>query len=298
MIEKSTNNRLKTGRKYVKILSVDVVGTSKQRVLMYVRASLKNRRKFFITTPNPEIAVHAHKDKKFGQILNTSDLAVPDGIGLAMAKKFNEMKTPKSMLTRVPVVLVQGFYVGLVSLFNKKYLTRDFQIIKGRELFVDLIKLANKKGWKVFLFGGKDGVSEKAVQVLKRSYKKVKIDFVEGPALDANANPVDEENQRIQHVAIRKINAFKPHLLFVALGAPKQEKWLYRWLGKLDIGGGMVVGGAFDYIAGTAKLPPKWMANAGFEWLWRLLTQSKRIKRIITAVIVFPLLVFWEKCKS
>jgi N-acetylglucosaminyldiphosphoundecaprenol N-acetyl-beta-D-mannosaminyltransferase len=59
----------------------------------------------------------------------------------------------------------------------------------------------------------------------------------------------------------------------------------------------MVVGGVFSYISGKSKLPSKWMEKVGLEWIWRLITEPKRIKRIFNAIIIFPLLVFKKKLR-
>jgi N-acetylglucosaminyldiphosphoundecaprenol N-acetyl-beta-D-mannosaminyltransferase len=81
----------------------------------------------------------------------------------------------------------------------------------------------------------------------------------------------------------------------VGFGAPKQEKWIYKWLPKLRVGGAMAVGGTFAYLSGQSKLPPKWMEERGLEWLWRLLNEPRRALRILKAVILFPLKISWYK---
>ena len=83
-------------------------------------------------------------------------------------------------------------------------------------------------------------------------------------------------------------------MLFVAFGAPKQEKWVYRNLEQLKCNLVMVVGGSFDYVAGTRKDVPHIVNKAGLEWLWRLLTGSQNIERIFNAVIKFPWLIIKE----
>ena len=113
--------------------------------------------------------------------------------------------------------------------------------------------------------------------------------------MDKNANPVSEIDKRLEKDAIDKINKFAPHLLFVAFVNPKQEIWIYRNLKRLNIGGAMAVGGSFRYVAGLSKLPPKWMEAAGLEWLWRLITEPRRLGRIFNAFPVFPLKVLCVK---
>ncbi len=159
-------------------------------------------------------------------------------------------------------------------------------------MFLSLITLANKMGWRVFLFGGEHGEAEKAAENLKRNYKRVKIHFSQGAIYNKQAYPISQVDIKMHNDTVKEINAFKPQLLFVALGAPKQEKWLSNNLGKLKIGGAMVVGGTLRYLAGKSVLPPRWIEKSGLEWFWRLMHEPGRINRIFNALIVFPVKVF------
>lgn len=253
----------KSGRKFVKILNIPITSTSSEQVLAFVRDSLTRGYQFRITTPNPEIVLAAQKDEKLARALRTSDLVLPDGVGLRYAAKFLEGK--------------------------------DLMIVPGRKLFWALLSLANKKGWRVFLFGGGPSVAGEAAKNLGQNFLSVKIHFLSGPKYDNEANPVTKNDERVHKECLTQINAFKPQLLFVALGAPKQEKWLVKNLPKLKVGGGVAVGGTLDYLAGRASLPPKWMEESGLEWLWRLIRQPKRFSRIVKAVIIFPWAVFLHK---
>ena len=145
------------------------------------------------------------------------------------------------------------------------------------------------------IWGGENGVSGKAAKKLAGKYKKVRFDFADGPRINKDGEADAEVDISIQKVCVEKINKFRPHLLFIALGPTKQEKWMMKNLSKLKVGGAMTVGGTFNYVAGVSKLPPKWMESVGLEWLWRLLTEPWRIGRIINAVIIFPWKVFLSK---
>ena len=87
----------------------------------------------------------------------------------------------------------------------------------------------------------------------------------------------------------KEINNFKPDLLFVAFGAPKQELWISKWQKKLNVRGMMAVGGSLDYYSGVVKEVPSSIKNLGLEWLWRLINEPKRLVRIFNAVVIFPL---------
>jgi N-acetylglucosaminyldiphosphoundecaprenol N-acetyl-beta-D-mannosaminyltransferase len=245
-----------TGRKIGQILGINVISSSITSVLASVEDFIAHNSKFYIVTPNPELILMAQDNLNLKEALNSANLPVPDGVGLKIAD---------SALT----------------------------IIKGRELFLELIKLANKRSWKVFLLGGLDVEAVKAGSSLKSQFPGIKIESAGGPKLSVNAIPLGINERKTEIETIDRINKFAPQLLFVAFGNPKQEIWIHKNLSKLKIGGAMAVGGTFRYIAGITPLPPKWMAKAGLEWLWRLITEPSRLERIFNAVFVFPLKVFF-----
>jgi N-acetylglucosaminyldiphosphoundecaprenol N-acetyl-beta-D-mannosaminyltransferase len=252
-------NNSENSQKIGQIMQIKVNSTTASEVLTRVEDFISCNTKFSIVTPNPELILMAQKDNNLIKALNDADFSVPDGFGLKFAD-------PK------------------------------LKIIKGRELFMDLIKLADKKSWKIFLLGGIGDEAELASRRLKISNKKLKIKFNKGPMLGGDAKPATDADKKLETESINQINLFKPDLLFVAFGNPKQEIWIAKNLSKLNVGGAMAVGGTFRYIAGLSKLPPKWMAGIGLEWLWRLITEPVRIGRVFRAVIVFPLkLLFGEK---
>lgn len=134
---------------------------------------------------------------------------------------------------------------------------------------------------RIFLLGAAPGVAERAAEKLKENNHLLEVGTFSG-----SPKPEDEEE------IIEKINAFSPTLLFVAFGAPAQELWIARNLPKLNtVKVAMGVGGAFDFISGKRKRAPKWMQKMGCEWLWRLVLEPRRFKRIWNAVIVFPWMV-------
>lgn len=255
----------KNARKTARILNVKIDSTTRSRVLASVASFLAKKHKFLIVTPNPEIILTAQKDQKLATALEKADISLPDGRGVVWAARQLGLAGPK-------------------------------ETIPGREMVLDLIALANKKGWRVFLLG--DDGADDAAAVLRKSFQKVKIESAAGPRLTKDAKPVIQVDSEIQKDIVKQINDFSPHLLFVAFGAPKQEKWLVTNWENLNVGGAMVVGGALDYINGRAKLPPKWLAQAGLEWLWRLVSQPWRASRIFRAVVVFPLKIVVSKLFS
>jgi len=283
-------------RELAKILGVKVDSTPTSKVLRFVYSSLKKHRtKFIIVTPNPEQVILAQEDSEFKKILNLSNISLPDGIGLVAAIKFYSLPRPKNPTRRFLTLFVQGLAVGFSIIFDRDWVESELKQVKGREIFLQLIKLSNKNGWKVALLGDKEGSAQKSAKKLQQNYIQLKVLALGGPNLNKDGVPVVREDEDLENKVVERINQEKPDLLFIGFGAPKQEKWLARWIKKLDIGGAMVVGGTFDYVSGKTKLPPKWVSQAGLEWIWRLLSGSQKPERIFTAFPEFPLSVFWEK---
>jgi N-acetylglucosaminyldiphosphoundecaprenol N-acetyl-beta-D-mannosaminyltransferase len=298
-------NRSNKARKIAYLFKIKVNSTSEGEVLSFLSKNLASfdkidfpGKKFLITTPNPEQILLAMKDNTFSKIINSSTLSLPDGIGLIQAIKFLNLPAPKNILLKPFAIFAQGLKVACATFTDREWLEKDLKLIHGRSMMVEIIKLANKKSWRVAFLGGKGNVAQKCVDNLNRIYQKTKFIGLTGPNITNEAKPESKEDEILETEVIKMINDFKPHILFIGFGAPKQEKWAYKWLSKLNVGGIMVVGGAIDYLAGKVKLPPKWMSKYELEWLWRLFTQKKRLKRVLAAFLTFPLKVFFYKLRN
>lgn len=162
------------------------------------------------------------------------------------------------------------------------------QRITGVDFIQELCEKFAKFKVPIFLLGGRNGAAEKCAEKLKEDFPGLQIvGTFEGVA-----------NMAGDRETIGAINATSAQVVFVAYGAPKQEKWIARNLPKLNnIKAAMGVGGAFDYISGEISRAPIFMRKIGLEWLWRLFRQPKRLNRIFRAVIIFPLLVLMDKMK-
>jgi len=151
-----------------------------------------------------------------------------------------------------------------------------------------LCKKAGQKKWRVFLLGGKNEVAKIAAGKIKNGDGEFKVGWFEGSKNIKN-EIVNERNE-----AMKKINDFKPDLLFVAFGAPMQEKWIFNNLDKLNVKVAMGVGGAFDYLAGKVRRAPRLVQKLSLEWLWRLICQPWRIGRQLR-LLKFVYLVIRER---
>lgn len=232
-----------------------------------------------LVTAYSEFFVKAQSDTVFMDVMQSADLVTPDGVSVLAAAKYLERVRGKSIIVR----LGQGLKSGSEIIGGKAGET-----VTGVWLFDELTKMAAKNGWKVFLLGGWNKVSERTAQKLLERFPKLKV------AYDSGEERVGTDKRRDEEV-VKKINDFGPDILFVAYNPIKQEKWLASHQKQLTAKVGIGVGGTFNEYLGEFKKAPVWMEKMGLKWLWRVLVEPKRIGRIMKAVVVFPWLVFRSK---
>ncbi len=230
-----------------------------------------------VVTAYSEFFVIAGKDKEFAKVMKSADLVTPDGISVLAAVDYSH-KARGGVCQKI----VEGYRVGKKILSGKMGET-----VTGVWLFEELTKKAAERGWKVFLLGGWDEVSARTAQMLLKRFPGLRVVSDSGEKL---VGTDIETNNRV----IKKINAFKPDLLFVAYNPVKQEKWIATHLPQLKVGVAMGVGGTFNEYLGEFKKAPVWMERSGLKWLWRVMVEPRRFGRIIRAVFVFPWLIFKE----
>ena len=151
--------------------------------------------------------------------------------------------------------------------------------VTGIDLMYELCDLAVQSGLSVFLYGAKPGVAKKVAVKLQQQYPGITIaGYIDGYEQDKNK-------------IINAINESKAKMVFVALGAPRQEYWIYENADKVC---GLIfegVGGSFDVISGNIKRAPMWIQNHGFEWLYRLIIEPTRFFRQLRLVkFIFTIL--------
>lgn len=145
------------------------------------------------------------------------------------------------------------------------------QRIPGQAYFRKVLEIGEKENWSFYLLGGKDDVPKIAAENLKKIYPNINI-------VGHHEGFFELEGEE---KVIQEINSLKPNVLFVAMGAPLQEKWIAKYKNdlKVDVAAGQ--GGTFDYEAGKIKRAPKIFQKLCIEWLWRLILQPSRIIRML-----------------
>lgn len=164
-----------------------------------------------------------------------------------------------------------------VMMGGKKQKKPFKQRIPGQAYFRKVLEVGEKENWTFYLLGGKGDVPRLAAENVKKDFPNINIvGYHEG------FFEKDSEEE-----VITEINSLEPNVLFVAMGAPLQEKWIAKHQSELkcDIAAGQ--GGTFDYEAGVIKRAPVIIQRLGIEWLWRLILQPKRIIRMMALPIYY-----------
>ena len=143
--------------------------------------------------------------------------------------------------------------------------------VTGADGLSQIAQRAAETGWRIFFLGAAPGVAARAADALQASYPGLQI----AGTLSGSPAPAEEDE------LVQQINASGADLLFVAFGAPTQDQWIARNSTRLDVAMAMGVGGAFDFLAGEVPRAPYGMRRLGLEWLFRLLRQPWRWRRML-----------------
>ena len=195
-----------------------------------------------IITLNAEILYQAQFNERLLSLINKADLVTPDGSGIVWGAD----------------------YLG-VPLKER---------VSGIDLLWEICRMAPEKGWRIYLLGAAPGIADKAAENLKMKYPGIAIAGVRNGYFDIN------NKEEIQNV-LEDVQQAAADIIFIAMGAPRQEYFIEDYGKDLGVKVAIGVGGSFDVVAGAVKRAPVFMQKMGIEWLWRLLCQPSRWKRML-----------------
>jgi N-acetylglucosaminyldiphosphoundecaprenol N-acetyl-beta-D-mannosaminyltransferase len=198
----------------------------------------------------------AHKNPELKKILNSADLWVPDGIAPVWCARF------------------KGF--------------SGIQRTPGAEIMKAFFAKANKKGYSSFFYGDTEETLTALAEKVSKEYPGHKVVGTFSPPF---RSLTQEEGKQV----IKMINYKRPDVLWVALGTPKQDRWIFEHKEKLKVPIAIGVGAAFRFLSGHVKQAPEWVGNYGLEWVWRFFQEPKKlIRRNLIDVPQFVTLAFLE----
>lgn len=225
----------------VNICGVDIHNISLEQAIGAISEIIRIRRPSTVFTPNVDHVVKFQKNAEFRRAYEDASLVLADGVPLLWASRF------------------------LGEPIREK--------ISGSDLFPKLCEVAAQKGWRLFFLGGRLGAAVSAQKNLLQRYPMLNVVGTYSPPFGFEKDA--DENARI----VEMIRAAKPDILFIGLGAPKQEKWAWRYKEACGAPVTIGIGVSFEFSAGMVKRAPRWMQKVGLEWSWRLMMEPVRLWR-------------------
>lgn len=222
-----------------RVLGVRVDALQIPDAIAHMEEWIRSREKcHFIAVTGMHGVTEAQHDSEFKQVLNSADLVVPDGMPL----------------------------VWLARLRGHKIKRRVY----GPELMLTFFEATANKGYRHFFYGGAPSIAERLAESLQKRFPGT---IVAGTFCPPFRPLTPEEDSEV----VEMINRAAPDVVWVGLSTPKQEHWMYEHRAGFNVPVLMGVGAAFDINAGMKKQAPAWMREHGFEWLFRLLQEPRRL---------------------
>lgn len=221
------------------LLNTYVNNVSMTETVHEIERMIREKQKSYIVAINVDVVLKIEHDQYLKKITDNADMVLVDG---------------------QPLVWISNWHKHPVK-----------AKISGSDLVPKMCEVAAKKGYTMYIIGGKDGIAEKAKENLERELPGIKI-------LGTYAPPSGfEKNQK----ELDKINAMiteaHPDILIACFGCPKQEKWIYENYQKYDATVSICAGATVDFLAGNIDRAPKWMSDHGLEWFYRFTKEPKRL---------------------
>lgn len=227
--------------------------------LAYINAHIDELRGKYICVSNVHTTVMSYENEHYRTIQNSAAMALPDG-------------APLSGYSRL-----KGF--------------KEAKRVTGPDLMVELFKISHQRGYRHYFYGSTQKTLDTMKAVIDKDYPDMIVAGMYAPPFRELTKEEDEK-------VIQLINDSQPDIIWVGLGAPKQEMWMHEHMGKLNavmIG----VGAGFDYLAGYIKRAPWLMQVLYMEWLYRLVQDPRRLwKRYVTTNVKFVKYIFKEEKKT
>ncbi|MDE6621914.1 MAG: WecB/TagA/CpsF family glycosyltransferase [Lachnospiraceae bacterium] len=241
---------------YCEILKTNINVTNMRDTLAYIDSHLDVLRGDYICVSNVHTTVMSYENTEYRTIQNSAAMALPDGAPL--------------------------------SHYSRSVGFKAAERVTGPDLMVELFRMSGEKGYRHFFYGSTQKTLDDMRAALQRDYPEMVIAGMYSPPF---RSLTEEEDKAI----IERINDAGPDFIWVGLGAPKQELWMYEHRGKLNAVA-VGVGAGFDYVAGNIKRAPKLMQVLCLEWLYRLMQDPGRLwKRYVTTNVRFVRYILREK---
>lgn len=222
------------------ILGVNISAINMSQALSSVEGWINAGEQNYVCVTPAHGVMDCQRDPTLKRIFNRSGLTTPDGMSM------------------VWLLRLKGY--------------DNVERVYGPDLLLAVAERSLECGWRHYFYGGAPGVADKMVVQLKSRFQDLEVAGTYCP-------PYRELTFKEDAEIVGRINALNPDIVWVGLSTPKQERWMADHMGKLNAPVMVGIGAAFDFLAGAKPQAPRWMQRAGFEWLFRLLSEPRRLWR-------------------
>lgn len=240
-------------------MNIEIDNLTMKEALSAIDSLIKQNKNSYVVTPNVDHLVQLEQGGALREAYKNADLILADG---------------------KPLIWISKWYGTPIK-----------EKISGSDLFPLLCKMASKRGYKMYFLGAAEGVAAKAAKNLSKKYPGLQVVGTYSP-------PLGFENNEMEMQKITKlIEEAKPHILIVGLGCPKQELFIANNRERLHVPISLGLGASLDFEAGKVKRAPKWMADHGLEWLFRIIQDPKRMAKryLIDDSRIFSMAIKYKK---
>jgi N-acetylglucosaminyldiphosphoundecaprenol N-acetyl-beta-D-mannosaminyltransferase len=235
------------------VLGVGVSAVNIPAAVAEIDRLIRVRQPGYVCVSGAHGVMECQRDEHLREIHNRAALVTPDGMPLVWLSRWR----------------------------GAKHVSRVY----GPDLMLAVCEHSLARGYRHFFFGGADGVPERLAQRLMARFPGLTVAGAYSPPF----RPLTESEDR---AVVERINAARPDVVWVGLSTPKQERWMAAHRDKLDGPVLIGVGAAFDFHAGVKSQAPRWVQKSGFEWLFRMLSEPRRLGRRYAYIVpMFLLLV-------
>lgn len=225
----------------IQFMNTEIDNLTMEEALLRIDQLIKEDCGAYVVTPNVDHIVQLETGGPLTEVYKNANLILADG---------------------KPLIWISNWYGTPIK-----------EKISGSDLFPQLCNLAAQKGYKMYFLGAAEGVAAKAAENLKKKFPGLQVVGTYSPPFGFEKDVIELEKIKKQIVDA------KPHILIVGLGCPKQELFILHHKDELKVPISLGLGASLDFEAGNVKRAPKWMANHGLEWFYRILQDPKRLAK-------------------
>ena len=225
----------------MKFMNTEVDNLTMEEALQEINKLITQNKNAYVVTPNVDHIVQLERGGELCEVYKNADLILTDG---------------------KPLIWISKWYGTPIK-----------EKISGSDLFPQLCVLAAEKGCRMYFLGAAEGVAAKAAENLMKRFPGLQVVGTYSPLFGFEKDEAEMEKIK------KQIKDVKPHILIVGLGCPKQELFILHHKDELGVPLSLGLGASLDFEAGNIKRAPKWMADNGLEWLFRITQDPKRMAK-------------------